>query len=115
VDRLVGLEPQSRWRIAAGLLFASALWSALVLWQVTSLGFSTNLVDGVTVGSQWNVPWALVACALTAGASSIAATAFLRRRALGPARAAMAVAAVAGIVGLLSSVAAIVAYWVTRD
>lgn len=101
-------------RSAAWLMAASAGWAALVVVQLLSLSRSTSLIDGVPIQSQWIIPWPIIAIAVLAGASSLAAAVRLRRGAIGPARAAMVVAAIAGVVGVLGAVAGIGSLWLTR-
>lgn len=104
-------DPDGRrgWSVATWLMFASSLWSALVVWQLVTSGDQTQLSPG------GGVPWLLVVVGTVALAGSLGAVWLLREGEAGQARLPLAIVAISGAFGIFSTVTALVCLWLTRS
>ena len=109
LDDLDGLDGRRGWSVATWLMFASSLWSALVVWQLVTSGDETQLSPG------GGVPWLLVVVGTVALAGSLGAVWLLREGEAGQARLPLAIVAISGAFGIFSTVTALVCLWLTRS
>lgn len=103
-DRVPSVQ---EWTVPTWLMLASAMWSAIVVWQLLS-----SRDDQVFAGE--GPPWLLTLAAATAAVASATAFWMLRKGSTARVRTPIFIAAVCGVFAVFSTLVSVASLWLIR-